>query len=41
MFWRIFTRITDIMKEPEEIPKWARDENMEMIVPQVELWRWK
>ena len=41
MFWRIITRIIEITKEPGEIPKWARDENMEMIVPQAELWRWK
>jgi hypothetical protein len=30
----------EITKESREIPKWARDEHMEMIVPQKELWRW-
>ena len=41
MFWRIITRMIEITKESREIPKWARDEHMEMIVPQAELWRWK
>ena len=41
MFWRILTRVIELMKESKEIPKWVRDENMEMIVPQAELWRWK
>ena len=40
MFWRIITRIIEITKESGEIHKWARDEKMEMIVPQAELWRW-
>ena len=41
MIWRIIDIVIELMKESREIPKWARDENMEMIVPQAELWRWK
>ena len=38
MFWRVINRVIELMKESREIPKWARDEHMEMIVPQAELW---
>ena len=31
----------ELMEESKEIPKLARDEHMEMIVPQAEMWRWK
>ena len=41
MLWGIVYRVMELMKESREIPKWARDEHMEMIVPQAELWRWK
>jgi hypothetical protein len=40
MLWRIIKRIIEITDEEKEILKWARDEHMEMIVPQKELWRW-
>ena len=40
MLWRIVYRVMELMKESRERPTWARDENMEMIVPQADLWRW-